>query len=140
MDADTILVHQVHPVKLAADASASFLSNILLWQRRLGPAIFARYLPPVVGSALVINFADMEALKRSLRGRYVLEHMPPGTTAIRLGGDIVMAVGSWRRRPSWIVAGALIVAAGWSHGLFLPAAPRLPTSGPPPARSGRALN
>lgn len=119
VDADTILVHQVHPAKIAADAGASIVSNVLLWQHRLGPAIFARYLPPLIGSALVINFGDMEGLKRSPRGRYVLQHMTPATTAIRLGGDLVMAIGSWRRRPSWIAAGALLVAAGWSHGLFL---------------------
>jgi hypothetical protein len=121
MDAEAILVHQVHPLKLVADISASIVSNILLWQHRLGAGIFARYLPPIIGSALVINLADMDTLKQSARGRYVLEHMPPATTAIRLGGDMVMAVGSWRRRPSWILAGAVIVAAGWSHGLFLPA-------------------
>jgi hypothetical protein len=120
VDAEAILVHQVHPVKIAADVGASIVSNILLWQHRLGAGIFARYLPPVVGSALVINFADLESLKGSPRGRYALEHLPPATTAIRLGGDVVMAIGSWRRRPTWIVAGALIVAAGWSHGLFLP--------------------
>ncbi|MDQ6878296.1 MAG: hypothetical protein M3082_11540 [Candidatus Dormibacteraeota bacterium] len=118
MDSETLLVHQVHPLKLGVDASASVLSNILLWQHRLGPALFARFLPPVVGSALVINLADLETLKRSPRGRYVLEHMPPEATAIRMGGDLVMALGSWRRRPSWIAAGALLVAAGWSHGLL----------------------
>jgi hypothetical protein len=118
VDVETILVHQVHPAKITADAAASVVSNILLWQHRLGPAIFARYLTPLVGSALVMNFADLDALKYSPRGRYVLEHMPPATTAIRLGGDLVMAIGSWRRRPSWIVAGAMLVAAGWSHGLF----------------------
>jgi hypothetical protein len=29
-----------------------------------------------------------------------------------------MAVGSWRRKPSWIVAGTFLVVAGWSHGIF----------------------
>lgn len=117
MDAETILVHQVHPFKIAADVGAAIASNTLLWQHRLKPAILARYLPPVVGSLLVISLADLETLKRSRRGRYVLEHMPPEMAAIRIGGDFVMAIGSWRRRSSWIVAGALIVAAGWSHGL-----------------------
>lgn len=62
MDADTILIHQLHPLKLAADISASVVSNILLWQHRLGPALLARYLPPIAGSALVIRFGDMDAL------------------------------------------------------------------------------
>jgi hypothetical protein len=118
VDRETILIHQVHPVKLGFDIGASIVSNILLWQHRLIPALVARYLPPVVGSTLVIRFGDMDSLRRSRRARYVLEHMPPATTAIRLGGDVLMGAGSWRRKPGWIVFGALIVAAGWSHGLF----------------------
>jgi hypothetical protein len=118
---EAILVHQVHPVKLGFDISASLISNILLWQRRLGPAIVLRYTLPVVGSALVLNLADLELLKRSRRGRYVLEHMPNEAAAIRLAGDFVTAIGSWRHRPAWIAAGALIVLAGWSHGLVRPA-------------------
>lgn len=117
VDSESILIHQVHPVKLAFDISASIVSNLLLWQHRLGLGLLARYVPPVVGSALVINLGDMEGLRRTKRAGYVLEHMSPATTAIRLAGDVVMGVGSWRRRPGWIVAGALIVAAGWSHGL-----------------------
>jgi hypothetical protein len=105
-------------VKLAFDISASALSNALLWQHRLGAGLISRYLLPVTGSALVLRFADLEALRSTARGRYVLEHMPPASTALRLGGDTVMAVGAWRRKPSWLLAGALIVAAGWSHGLF----------------------
>jgi hypothetical protein len=128
VDADMILVHQVHPLKLAADVSASIVSNILLWQHRLGPALLARYLPPIVGSALVIRFGDMDALRQTRRARYVREHMPPVSTAIRLAGDVVMGIGSWRRRPGWISAGALIVAAGWSHGLVF--RPPKPSSGP----------
>ncbi len=115
---EMILIHQVHPLKIATDAGASIVSNLLLWQHRLGLALLARYVPPVVGSALVINLADMDGLRRSSRATYVLEHMPPTATAIRLAGDVVMGVGSWRRRPSWIVAGGLMVVAGWSHGLF----------------------
>jgi hypothetical protein len=30
-----ILIHQVHPVKLAFDLSASAVSNVLLWRHRL---------------------------------------------------------------------------------------------------------
>ncbi len=115
---DAILVHQVHPVKLAFDVSASVVSNVLLWRHRLGGGIASRYLLPVMGSALVLGFADLDQLRDTPSGRYVLEHMPPASTALRLGGDTLMAVGAWRRKPSWLVAGALIVVAGWSHGAF----------------------
>ena len=36
IDRDAILVHQVHPVKLAFDIGASVVSNVLLWHHRLG--------------------------------------------------------------------------------------------------------
>src|SRR6266545_25275 len=49
------------------------------------------------------------------RGRWVRAHMPPSAQAVRLAGDAVMALGASRRRPALLVAGALIVAAGWSH-------------------------
>ena len=118
IDRDAILVHQVHPVKLAFDISASAVSNVLLWQHRLGAGLVSRYLLPVMGSALVLGFADLDKLRDTRRGRYVLQHMPPASTALRLGGDTLMAVGAWRRKPSWLLAGALTVVAGWSHGVF----------------------
>ncbi len=118
MDSESILLHQVHPVKLAFDIGASVVSNALLWQHRLAAGIVSRYLLPVLGSALVLRFADVESLRDTPRGRYVLEHMPPASTALRLGGDTLMAAGAWRRKPSWVLAGALMVAAGWSHGLY----------------------
>ena len=114
---ETVLVHQVHPLKLAADIGASIVSNLLLWQHRLGPGLVARYVPPVIGSALVIRFGDMARLRGTRRARYVLENMTPATTALRLAGDMVMGVGSWQRRPVWVLTGALVVAAGWSRGL-----------------------
>jgi hypothetical protein len=118
IDSDAILVHQVHPVKLAFDISASLVSNVLLWQHRLGAGLASRYMLPVLGSALVLRFADLELLRHTGRGRYVLEHMPPASTALRLGGDTLLAIGAWRHRPSWILAGGLLVVAGWSHGVF----------------------
>jgi hypothetical protein len=32
--ADKVLVHQVHPVKIGADLTASVVSNVLLWNAR----------------------------------------------------------------------------------------------------------
>jgi hypothetical protein len=118
VDPESILVHQVHPVKLAFDISASLISNTLLWRHRLGAGLLSRYLLPVAGSALVLRFADLERVRRTSPGRYMLEHMPPSSMMVRLAGDTVMAVGAWRRKPSWLVVGGLLVAAGWSHGLF----------------------
>lgn len=124
MPTDAVLLHQVHPVKLGFDITASVVSNFLLWRHRLGWGILTRYLLPPIGSAVVLRYGEVAALERTPRGRYVLEHMPPETTVLRLAGDAVMAVGAWRRRPSWMVAGTLLVVAGWSHGLFFEPVPR----------------
>jgi hypothetical protein len=114
---DRVLLHQVHPVKLAADISASLVSNTLLWRHRPLAGIVIRYALPVVGSAVVLSFADVERLRDTAAGRYVLATMSPGAMVVRLAGDVVMGVGSWYRRPPLIALGLLIVAAGWSQGL-----------------------
>jgi hypothetical protein len=114
---ERVLLHQVHPLKLAADISASLISNTLLWRHRLLAGLVTRYTLPIAGSAIVLTFADVERLRATARGRYVLAHMPPSAVAVSLAGDVVMAVASWKRRPLWIALGLLIVAAGWSQGL-----------------------
>jgi hypothetical protein len=75
--ADKILVHQVHPAKIGADATASRVSNVLLWKGHPKAAISVRGLLSVAGSAAVLSLADLDALAKTRRGRYVLEHMPP---------------------------------------------------------------
>jgi hypothetical protein len=121
-DDDRVVLHQVHPVKLAADISASAISNVLLWQHRLGPALWMRFLVPAAGSALVLQFGDVDSLRETPHGRYVLAHMPPSSMAVRLTGDAIMAWGSWRRSPKLIGIGIAVIVAGWSHGLMEPEA------------------
>ena len=111
----------------AADISASVVSNALLWKHHLVAGLVVRYLVPVVGSALVLRFVDVDRLAQTSAGRYVLAHMPPVMIAVRVAGDTLMAIGAWRRRPDYLVSGVVLVAIGWSHGLpTLP--PRHPRS------------
>jgi hypothetical protein len=114
---DRLLSHQVLPAKLAVDVAASFVSNALLWRHHLGLGLLVRFGLPLVGSALVLSFADGEGLRSTPAGAYVLAAMPPGAMAARLAGDALMAVGSWHHQPPAIAAGLLIVVASWSHGL-----------------------
>jgi hypothetical protein len=76
-----------------------------------------RYALPAVGSAIVLSSTDVERLRDTAAGRYILANMSPAAVAVRLAGDVVMAGGSWFRRPPLIALGLLIVAAGWSEGL-----------------------
>ena len=117
--ADKVLVHQVHPAKVGADATASLISNVLLWKGgRPGIALAVRFLLPVAGSAAVLSLADLDALARTRRGRYVLAHMPPSAQAVRLAGDAVMGFGARRHSVPLLIAGAAVVVAGWSYGAW----------------------
>ena len=113
--ADKILVHQVHPAKIGADVTASMVSNILLWKEQPKTAVTVRVLLSVAGSAAVLSLADLDALAKTRRGQYVLAHMPPSAQAVRLAGDALMGFGAHRRSFALLLAGAGIIAAGWSH-------------------------
>ena len=112
---EKVLVHQVHPAKIGADVTASLISNVMLWHGRPKAAVAVRVVLPVAGSAGVLWLADLEAVERTRRGRYVLTHMPPSAQAVRLAGDAVMALGAHRRSLAPLVAGAAMIAAGWSQ-------------------------
>jgi hypothetical protein len=112
------LIHQVHPAKISADVAASIISNALLWQARPKAAMTVRCVLPMAGSAAVLGLADLDALARTRRGRYVLAHMPPSAQVVRLAGDAVMGIGAYRRSSALMLAGAAVVMIGWSHALW----------------------
>jgi hypothetical protein len=116
-DHQAVLLHQVHPVKLAADISSSLVSTALLWRRHLLAGLLVRYIPPVLASAALLRFADLDARRDRPSSRYVVAHMPLAAQATRLLGDTTMAYGAWRRRPATVALGILLIALGWSDGL-----------------------
>ena len=118
MDDEIVLLHQVHPVKLACDISASTVSNALLWNHRLAAGLAVRLGLSVVGSVLVIGSGDAGRMRDTAAGRYVVANMPPAAVAIRLAGDAVMAVGAWQHSWRTLTLGAATIAVGWSHGLW----------------------
>lgn len=122
---DRILVHQVHPAKIGADAIASLISNVLLWMKEPKPAIAVRVVVPVAGSIAVLSLADLDALAKTRRGQYVLAYMPPSAQAVRLAGDVLMGWGAHRRNFTVLVAGAAVIAVGWSYAVW-PRRPELP--------------
>src|SRR5260370_22641491 len=100
VDRDAVLVHQVHPVKLAFDIAASLVSNALLWQHRLAAGLASRYLLPIAGSVLVLSFGDLDRLRNTKRGPYVLHHMPTATPALPLAGPTLSPADLRCRPPS----------------------------------------
>jgi hypothetical protein len=116
MDPDALALHQVHPAKLAVDVTAGLVSDWLMWRRNVAKALVAAFLPAVIASAILVR-RDMSSIRRTRRGRYVLEHMPPSAQAVRMLGQIVVWYSAYRRRPVGILTGHVIVGVGWSHGL-----------------------
>src|SRR2546430_6878745 len=72
-DPDALVLHQVHPAKLAADASASLASMWLLWQGRTATGFAVHYLVPLVASAVVLP-RGLSPLPDTPPGRYVPAH------------------------------------------------------------------
>jgi hypothetical protein len=115
---EKVLYHQIHPLKLATDIGTTFPSLYLLWRHKLVPALVLTLVPPVIVSAALICWADLEKYKQSAFGVYVGQYMTPAAQATRLAGFGVMAVGSWYHR-MWVIAvGLLVVLSGWVWGVL----------------------
>ena len=92
---------------------------MLLWRHRLVGGLLVRLVPPVIASAILMRrTTDLERLRASAAGRYVRDHMRPQAQGVRAFGDVLTAIGAWRRRPVIMVAGAALTAGGWLAGLL----------------------
>src|SRR5262245_3601153 len=114
--AEKVLYHQIHPAKLAADITSSFLSTYLLWRRRFGLAMLIAFAPAILASALVLRFADLERLKQSPFGRYIRQFMTRRIEAWRFAGQIVIWLGAWYHQFWLIPAGIAAIIAAWMSG------------------------
>jgi hypothetical protein len=115
---DKILFHQIHPAKLATDIAAAVISLYFLWQHQLAIGLATHFVPPPIGSAAVIRFAELEPYKSSGLGAYLGRYMTPTAQATRLAGDLVTVVAAWFQSPAGIVLGFAIVLAAWTYGLL----------------------
>ena len=81
---EKILFHQIHPAKLATDIVSAIVSLYFFWQHELLIGLIAHFVPPPVGSFLVIRFAGLEPYKNSRLGRYLVRYMTPSAQGSRL--------------------------------------------------------
>jgi hypothetical protein len=116
---DRILYHQIHPAKLATDWLTTPIALHFFWRHRLVAGLAATFVPPIVASAIIIRFADLERYQRSRFGRYIKRRMTPRMMAVRLAGALIMSVAAWLRQPTGLVIGLLVVLLGWSRGLLI---------------------
>ena len=92
--AERPLYHQIHPVKLLVDWLAGVLSLYFFWQHEPAIALVIALVPPILASAIILHYADLESLKKSPFGRYVAQHMTPAMQAVRFGGYVLSALGA----------------------------------------------
>jgi hypothetical protein len=115
---EKILYHQIHPLKLAADIGSEPVSLYLFWRHNLFLGLATHFVPPIAASLWLIARADLEAYKNSAGGAFLRRHMTRTVEAIRLLGDLLMALGAWIRRPSIIAIGLAIVVLAWGSGFM----------------------
>lgn len=114
------LYHQIHPLKLATDISAEFVSDYFFWKHRLLAGLFVVFIPPVIASTLITQLADLEKYKQSAFGRYIHTYMTPTVVAVRILGTVITHVGAWYRKPALIPLGLATALLGWLRGILLP--------------------
>ena len=119
------LYHQIHPLKLATDISAEFVSLYLFWKRKLLAGMLVFLVPPVVVSMLIMRLVNLEGYKESAFGRYIRSYMTPPVVTVRILGTVVTHVGAWYRKPGLIPLGLVLVLLGWLRGLLLPGVARI---------------
>ena len=116
---EKLLFHQVHPAKLATDIGAALVSLYLLWQHQLVIGLLTHFIPPPIGSAAVIRFADLETYKNSRLGAYLVRYMTPIAQAARFAGDLITVGAAWYQSFAGILFGLAVIAAAWSYGWVL---------------------
>jgi len=112
------LYHQIHPLKLATDIVSSVVSLYLVWQHMFAAGLVVHFVPPIVASALLLRYANLDKQAESALGRYVARNMTRMIEAIRLFGDLVTLLGAWQHDVLLIVLGFAVVIGAWCNGLL----------------------
>jgi len=114
---ERILYHQIHPLKLAVDISASVASTWLLWQHEFLLGMLAAFLPAVGLSVVMLRWMGFERQRESAFGRYVAYHMTHLAEAVRFAGQVVVWIGAWFHLGWVIAAGIAVFLLGWTYSL-----------------------
>jgi hypothetical protein len=116
--AERVLLHQVHPAKLAADIGAAAVPLYFFWQHQLWLGLITYFAPPVIASGLLLHYARLEGYAASPVGNYLGRYITRTVEAVRFAGHLAMVLGAWLHRP-WVIAlGLAVIAVAWANGLI----------------------
>ena len=126
MDHSDLPLREVHPVIAGTDIAAEVAACALFWQRKPLAGLLVRLVPPVVATALMTRGVPAAGAEPGPPGAGTdPAGAPPGAPpvpgirptinhGIRAAGDALILWGAWRRKTPVILAGAAVVALGWS--------------------------
>ena len=117
---ERVLLHQIHPLKLATDWGTATAAAYLLWRHQLDTALVVGLVPPVIVTAALLRRADLGPLRASASGRYIQRHMTRRMEALRFGGLALAWLAAWYHRPVGIAIGVLVILAAWARGAVSP--------------------
>jgi hypothetical protein len=116
---ERILLHQVHPAKLAIDWGTGLIAAWLFWDHNLPAALIVGFLPSIFVSIYLILRVDLSRYKETPLGRYFSSPLTRPGDPVRLFGLIVMWTGAWFNSILAAAAGLAIIVFGWGKGLLL---------------------
>ncbi len=116
---ERILLHQVHPAKLAIDWGTGLTAAWLFWDHRLPAALIVGFLPSILISIYLILRVDLSPYKETRLGRYFVSPRTRPGDPVRLFGLIVLWTGAWFNSILAAAAGLVIIIFGWGKGLFV---------------------
>jgi hypothetical protein len=115
---DKLLYQQIHPAKLLTDFGTSFASTYLLWEHQWWYAALVAFAPSIVVTVMLMQFADLERLRRTWFGAYVSKYMPGRIVAERSVGQLVAWAGA-ATHVTWLVPfGYFVIVLAWLNGLW----------------------
>jgi hypothetical protein len=116
---ERILLHQVHPAKLAIDWGTGLIAAWLFWDHMLPAALIVGFIPSILISIYLILRVDLSRYKETRLGRYFISPLTRPGDPVRLLGLIVMWTGAWFNSILAAAAGLGIIIFGWGKGLLV---------------------
>ncbi len=116
---ERILLHQVHPAKLAIDWGTGLIAAWLFWDHMLPAALIVGFLPSIIISIYLILRVDLSRYKETPLGRYFVSPLTRPGDPVRLFGLIVLWTGAWFNSILAAAAGLGIIIFGWGKGLLV---------------------
>ena len=116
---ERIVLHQVHPLKLAVDWVTGFAAAWLFWEQELFAALLVGLIPSVVVSAYMVSRTDLARYRDTALGKYVLSERTRPNDQARLAGMVIMWGGAWWNSIPVAAAGLAVILLAWGKGLLV---------------------